>query len=61
MQEPTQDKGPLERALSLVTEVRAGEGVVALLLSLNVFLLMTAYLVIKPVREGLILAMQSGA
>ncbi len=61
MQEPSKDKGALERALSLVTEVRAGEGVVALLLSLNVFLLMTAYLVIKPVREGLILAMQSGA
>jgi len=35
--------------------------VTALLLTLNVFLLMTAYSAIKPVREGLILAMKSGA
>jgi len=41
--------------------VEAGEGVTALLLTFNVFLLMTAYSAIKPVREGLILAMKSGA
>lgn len=51
----------LERALGVVTEVRAGEGPTALLLTFNVFLLLTAYYVIKPVREGLILAMPSGA
>lgn len=51
----------LERVLGLVTEVRAGEGRTALLLTLNVFLLLTAYYVIKPVREGLILAMPNGA
>lgn len=45
-----------DRALSLVTVVRPGEGVAALLLALNVFLLLTAYYVIKPVREALILA-----
>lgn len=55
------DRSGLERALSLVTDVRPGEGVTALLLVLNVFILMTAYLTIKPVREGLILAMKSGA
>jgi len=51
----------LERVLGIVTEVRAGEGVTALLLTCNVFLLLTAYYVIKPVREGLIVAMKSGA
>ncbi len=56
-----EDRSALERTLGLFTEVRAGEGIVALLLTVNVFLLMTAYLVIKPVREGLILAMASGA
>lgn len=44
-----------------MTEVKAGEGITALLLTFNVFLLLTAYYVIKPVREGLILAMKSGA
>ena len=51
----------LERALGIVTEVKAGEGATALLLTLNVFLLLTAYYIIKPVREGLVLAMKSGA
>ncbi len=51
----------LERALTIVTEVKAGEGVTAILLTVNVFLLLTAYYVIKPVREGLILAMEHGA
>ena len=50
-----------ERALGVVTRVEAGEGVSALLLTLNVFILMTAYSAIKPVREGLILALASGA
>ena len=40
---------------------RAGEGPVGLLLSLNVFLLLTAYYLVKPVREALILALDSGA
>lgn len=51
----------LERALSVVAEVRSGEGVTAVLLTLNVFFLLVAYYVIKPVREGLILAMEGGA
>lgn len=54
------ERSPLERALSVITEVRAGEGVTALLLTANVFLLLTAYYVIKPVREGLILAIEGG-
>lgn len=54
-------RSPLERALGIVTEVKAGEGGTALLLTLNVFLLLTAYYVIKPVREGFVLAMKAGA
>ena len=45
----------LDRFLRLFTEVRRGEGPTALLLALNVFLLLTAYYFIKPIREALIL------
>jgi ATP:ADP antiporter, AAA family len=51
----------LSRALRPFTEVRPGEAVTVLLLTANVFLLLTAYYVIKPVREALILALESGA
>jgi len=50
------DRGaPLDRALRLFADVRAGEGATALLLALNVLLLLAAYYVIRPVREALIL------
>ena len=55
------ERSLLERGLRVVTRVEAGEGTTALLLTLNVLVLMTAYSAIKPVREGLILAMKSGA
>jgi ATP:ADP antiporter, AAA family len=45
----------LERFLGLFTDVHAGEGATALLLSLNIFLILMAYYVLKPVREALIL------
>jgi AAA family ATP:ADP antiporter len=45
----------LERFLGLFTDVHAGEGTTALLLSLNIFLILMAYYVLKPVREALIL------
>jgi AAA family ATP:ADP antiporter len=45
----------LERFLGLFAEVHRGEGPTALLLALNVFLLLMAYYVLKPVREALIL------
>jgi ATP:ADP antiporter, AAA family len=48
--------GPLDRALRLFTDVRAGEGGTVLLLALTVFLLLAAYYFIKPVREALILS-----
>jgi AAA family ATP:ADP antiporter len=51
----------LERALGVVTDVHAGEGPLTLVLATNLFLLLTAYYFIKPVREGLILELGSGA
>jgi ATP/ADP translocase len=47
---------PLEGFLNIFTEVRRGEAASALLLALNIFLILTAYYVLKPVREALILA-----
>ena len=52
------EKGFLDRLLSLTAEVHAGEAATALLLAVNVFVLLTAYYIIKPVREVLILADQ---
>ena len=49
-------RSPLERFLNIFTEVRHGEAISALLLALNIFLILTAYYVLKPVREALILA-----
>jgi ATP:ADP antiporter, AAA family len=49
-------KSPLERALSLISDVRPGEGLGALLLTLNLIVLLGAYYLLKPVRESLILA-----
>ncbi|HWN19267.1 MAG TPA: MFS transporter [Gemmatimonadales bacterium] len=48
--------GPLDRALSLFTDVKPGEAGTALLLTLNIFLLLAAYYIIKPLREALILS-----
>ena len=51
--QPTRSR--IDRALSLFTEVRNGEGALALLMLVNVFLLLICYSVIKTVREPLIL------
>ena len=53
--EETDRRSLLEKALGVVTDVREGEGRTALLLALNIFLLLMAYYLIKPVREALIL------
>lgn len=47
--------GKLEKLLCYFADVRAGEGRSALLLTLNVFLLLFAYYLLKTVREALIL------
>jgi ATP:ADP antiporter, AAA family len=49
-------KNWLERLLSVFADVRAGEGVNALLMASNAFALMSAYYVLKTVRQGLILS-----
>ena len=54
--EATAQPKPLDRFLRLFAEVRAGEGLTAILLTVNLFLLLTAYLIIKTVREALILS-----
>jgi AAA family ATP:ADP antiporter len=46
-------RGPIERFLSLFSDVRAGEGPTVLLMFANIFLILTAYYVLKVVRESL--------
>src|SRR3954465_10701154 len=53
-------KNAVEKFLSLLTDVRPGEGAGVLMLGLNVFVLMGAYYLLKSVREALILS-ESGA
>jgi len=53
-------KGALDRALSIFADVRAGEGVSAVLLATNVFYLLAFYSVLKIVRDALILS-EAGA
>jgi AAA family ATP:ADP antiporter len=48
-------KSRLDRALSMFSDIRAGEGATAVLMLLNIFLLLVCYSVIKTVREPLIL------
>ena len=59
--EPSLPTRPLERMLRLFADVREGEGPRLLALALNVFLILVAYYVMKPVREVLILAQPGGA
>src|SRR5262245_26154860 len=51
----TPRKSALDRALSLFADVHAGEGMTAVLMLVNIFLLLICYSVIKTVREPLIL------
>jgi AAA family ATP:ADP antiporter len=53
---PIKRKNALDRFLSLFAPVHSSEGLTAFLLSVNVFILLTAYYIIKPVREALILS-----
>lgn len=58
---PGSRRGPLDRVLSPFADVRAGEGVTALLLMLNIFFLLAAYYLLKTIREPLILTVPGGA
>lgn len=53
-------KSPLDYVLSVITDVRAGEGLGALLLTVDLAVLLGGYYLLKTVRESLILA-QGGA
>jgi AAA family ATP:ADP antiporter len=55
LESPPSEKNLLERALSIATEVRAGEGASAMLLAVNGFLLLAAYYTIRPLRSALLL------
>jgi AAA family ATP:ADP antiporter len=59
--EPLPPTRPLERALRLFSDVREDEGPRLLALTVNVFLILVAYYVMKPVREVLILNQPGGA
>src|SRR5215470_631469 len=51
-----QERQLTDRFLSLFTEVKAGEGIGALMLGACVFLLLESYYILKTVREALILS-----
>ena len=53
---PAPRRGLCERFLGLFTVVMPGEAPKALLLALNIFLLLLAYYLIKPVRDAILLA-----
>lgn len=53
---PAASRGLCEKFLGLFTVVLPGEAPKALLLALNIFLLLLAYYLIKPVRDALLLA-----
>jgi ATP:ADP antiporter, AAA family len=57
---PDGAKTPLDRLLSIFTDVRAGEGTIAVLLTANAFLILAAYYVIRPLRDALLLPVRVG-
>jgi AAA family ATP:ADP antiporter len=50
------DKGPLERVLAPIADVRRGEALSALLMALTMFFILYAYYLLKTAREVFILA-----
>ena len=48
-------RSPLDSFLGIFADVEEGEGVNALLMFANIFLILTAYYILKTVREGLII------
>ena len=51
-----ESSGIVYKLLKIITIIYPGEGITAFLLTLNIFLLLAAYYIIKPVREAFILA-----
>jgi ATP:ADP antiporter, AAA family len=56
MNDPARRPGITERFLALFADVRPGEGATVILLALNVFVLLSCYYIVKPVREAFILS-----
>ena len=54
-------KGWLDRLLGIFTDVHAGEGLTAVMLMANVFLVLASYYLLKTIREPLILSGKGGA
>jgi len=54
--EPAVDKGPLERLLSPIADVRRGETASTLLMALTMFLVLAGYYLLKTAREVFILS-----
>jgi AAA family ATP:ADP antiporter len=54
-------RGVLDRLLGIFADVKNGEGVTALLLMCNIFLLLASYYLLKTIREPLILTQPGGA
>ncbi|MBM3811329.1 MAG: translocase [Acidimicrobiia bacterium] len=59
--EPERKPDLLDRFLSLFSEVRPSEGLTAILLAANVFLLLATYYALKTIRDALILDVKGGA
>ena len=53
---PEVQPGPLDRLLRVFSDVRAGEAGTVLLMTLNLFLLLVGYYIVKTAREPLVLA-----
>jgi ATP:ADP antiporter, AAA family len=55
-QEQEPKKTPLDQVLSVIAPVRGGEGVAVVLLMIAVFIILSAYYVLKTTREGLLVS-----
>ena len=53
---PTKAPGLGHRLFKIFTDIHPGEGITAFLLTFNIFLLLLAYYLIKPVREALVIS-----
>ncbi len=53
--------GPLQRLSAIFSKVQPGEGTAVLILMLDLFLILTAYSILKVIREPLILTLEGGA
>ncbi|MBT8493525.1 MAG: hypothetical protein KJO07_10745, partial [Deltaproteobacteria bacterium] len=48
------ERTALERLLGIFAEVKAGEGFLVVMMFFNIFLILSSYYILKPIRDGLI-------